>query len=111
MKKIILLTVLIVLMFGADDVKLKNIYLDYTNKIINYEFELKDINKIKTPFYKPYTPDLNMTKNISHNQASVKKSIKLTLLSIFGNRAHIKIDTYLGEQLIKSEKKWIQLIK
>jgi len=113
MKKLtVLLTIFIVtIIFAQGNIQRKNtqkdIYLDYTNKIINYEFNIKNINKIKSPFYEP--PKFLPGPVGSKKNVRIKKRVKITLLSIFENKAYIKIDEYLGEQLIRVEKRWISL--
>ncbi len=80
-------------------------YLNYTNQLINYQFELKGFDKIKEPF----EPTINIIngKKIK-NIKTLIKTIKVELLSIFDNRAYVNIKEYLGEQLIKNYRKWVK---
>ena len=109
MKKIVILLVALILWAQNQKGKEKDIYLEYTNKVINYEFELENIDKIKSPFYVVIKRSTQGKKVKKGAAAVVKKRIVLTLLSIFGNRAFIKTEEYLGEQLVKRQKKWIKL--
>ena len=87
----------------------KDIYIDYANKVINYEFNIKNINKLKSPFYeRPKSKSLSEYAGDKKN-IRIKKRVKIILLSIFENKAYIKIEKYLGEQLIRVEKRWISL--
>jgi len=105
MKKLILLIGTVSLMF-SNGISQKDIYLEYTNKVINYEFNLNNINKVKSPFYEPpkFFPGSQNAKNIQ-----IKKHVKITLLSIFEKEAYIKVEEYLGEQLVAVIKKWISI--
>jgi len=104
MKKALIITGFCIgLLFGANNQK--DIYLEYTNKIINYEFNLKHLNDIKSPFYEEVRVDTG-TKT-SNKSVSAKKRVMITLISIFEKKAYIRIDEYLGEQLISVYKKWI----
>ena len=87
-----------------DTNKTQNQYLNYTNKIINYYFKL-DLDNIKSPFYspKPKTIIFNM-KNIEN-----KEIIKINLISILNNQAYIKVEKYLGDKLISTNKKWLKI--
>jgi len=82
----------------------KSEYLEYTNKLITYNFKLNNIDNIKTPFYKPKKIIINkkLTKN-------VKKIIHISLISILNNYAQIKITTFIGETKVKEYKKWITI--
>ncbi|GAB6073905.1 hypothetical protein [Nautilia lithotrophica] len=105
MKKLVLLIGIISLMFGKGNTQ-KDIYLEYTNKVINYEFNINNLNKVKSPFYEPpkFFPGTQNSKNVQ-----IKKRVKITLLSIFENKAYIKVEEYLGEQLVAVIKKWISI--
>ncbi|ACM92719.1 hypothetical protein NAMH_1264 [Nautilia profundicola AmH] len=105
MKKLVILIGLLTLMFGEATTQ-KDIYLEYTNKVINYEFNIKNLSKVKSPFYEPpkFFPGTPNAKNVQ-----IKKRVKITLLSIFENKAYIKVEEYLGEQLVSVTKKWISL--
>jgi hypothetical protein len=104
MKKLAILLGLVSLLFSAGSTQ-KDVYLDYTNKVINYEFNLNNISKVKNPFYSVpvYVP--GVTSTVQNSQ--VKKRVQITLISIFGKKAYIKVDEYLGEQLTSTSKKWI----
>jgi len=105
MKKLILLFGIISLVVIKANTQ-KDIYLEYTNKIINYEFNLNNLNEVKSPFYEKRKnfPNSHNAKNIQ-----IKERVKITLLSIFGNKAYIKVEKYLGEQLVSVIKKWINV--
>jgi hypothetical protein len=99
MKKLIIFLG-IVFLFAQDDK-----YLMYVNKLVNYHFDLKNITDKEAPF------EIKIKKTSSSNVTIEKvlvKRIKIDLLSIFNNSAHIKIEEYLGDQLIKSETKWVK---
>jgi hypothetical protein len=106
MKKLILLTGFLSLVFSEGTTQ-KDIYLDYTNKVINYIFNIDDIEKVKSPFYEPqkFIPGVRVGKK----NVRIKKSVNITLLSIFEDRAYIKVEEYLGEQLVSVKKKWLKL--
>jgi hypothetical protein len=80
-------------------------FLDYTNKLVTYNFELKNIDKIKSPFYKSQKLTFLKNKKINKN---VKKIIHISLISIFNDMAYIKIDEFMGDELIKTYKKWVK---
>ncbi len=104
--KIILLTgILGVALFATDNKTQKDLYLEYTNKVINYSFKIDKLEDIKSPFYEN---SINK-KVVNTKKVPVKKSVKITLISIFMNKAFIRIDEYLGAQLVGSVKKWIGL--
>jgi len=99
MKKILLLFIGIFLFAKSD------IYLDYVNKLVNYGFELKNLKTDKAPF------EIKIDKNIKYKNSverTLVKKIKIELLSIFNNQVYLKIDEYLGDQLIKTQKKWLK---
>ena len=80
-------------------------YLNYSNQLLNYQFELKDFNKITSPF----EPDVNIINGKRVKSAkTLIKSIKVDLLSIFDKRAYVLIKEYLGDQLVKRYRKWIK---
>ena len=100
MKKIILILGMTLLLFAQDDK-----YLTYVNKLVNYNFELRNVEDRKAPFEIKIT-----TKNTKQNiQKILVKKVKIDLLSIFDNQAYIKIDEYLGDQLIKTQKKRVKI--
>ena len=78
-----------------------DIYVDYVNKIINYNFNL-DIQKIHSPFFIPNTKS-------KIKQKTLQKIIKIDLISIFNKKAYIKITTYLGNQVVKVKKRWVKV--
>lgn len=100
MKKIFLLILGISLFSSTNDE-----FLDYTNKLVTYNFELKNFDKIKSPFFKPKKPIFLKAKEINKN---VKKIVHISLISIFNNTAYIKIDEFKGDELVKEYKKWIK---
>jgi len=102
MKKIIGLLFVINLMFGLNMDK----YLNYSNSLFNYQFQLKEFDKIKEPF----EPTINVVINNKkiQNVKTLIRAIKIDLLSIFNNKAYINIKEYLGDQLIKNYKKWVK---
>ena len=82
----------------------QNQYLNYTNKIINYYFKL-DLDKIESPFYNPKPRKIiSNIKNIEN-----KEIIKINLISVLNNQAYIKVEKYLGDKLITTNKKWLKL--
>jgi len=95
MKKIVIFFICIY-MFAKNDV-----YVDYVNKIINYNFNL-DIQKIHSPFFVPKV-ELNIKPKV------LRKIMKIDLISIFNKKAYIKITTYLGSQIVKTDKKWVKV--
>ena len=99
MKKIFFLLITIFL-FASD----KSKYLDYTNKLITYTFELDNLKKIKSPFYEP--KKIIVVKPSAKN---VKKRIHILLLSVLNNSALINIETFVGEKKVKEYKKWVKL--
>jgi hypothetical protein len=96
MKKLILIIGLLTAVFAQDDK-----YLMYVNKLVNYNFELKEIDS-KAPF------EIRVIKNKKTIERILVKRIKIDLLSIFDNQARVKVKVYLGEQLIKTYKKWVK---
>jgi len=101
MKKIIVVFGIIISFLYSDSVTQE--FLEYTNKIVNYNFDLKHFEDIHPPF-EPVVRIVN-GKEIKNNKTLVK-TIKINLLSIFNNQAHFLINVYLGDQLIKSYTKW-----
>ena len=83
-----------------------NKYLNYTDKLVHYHFELKNFNKIKAPF-----KEKRVIKGAQKIKTStgLEKSIKIKLLSVFNKSAYILIRVYLGEAVIKSYKKWVKV--
>jgi hypothetical protein len=76
-------------------------YLDYTNKLATYNFELKNIDKISSPFFKVEKLTFIKVKNVKH-------FIHISLLSIFNDLAYIKVEEFKGEKLINSYKRWVK---
>jgi hypothetical protein len=76
-------------------------YLDYTNKLVTYNFELKNIDKISSPFFKVEKLTFIKVKNVKH-------FIHISLLSIFNDLAYMKVEEFKGEKLINSYKKWVK---
>jgi len=105
MKRVVSILLLGILAFGAEEKSVKDLYLEYANKVISYSFKIDGLEDIKSPFYQP--PSAKKVTKIK--KVPVKKSVRITLLSIFMNKAYIRIDEYLGAQLVGSVKKWIGL--
>jgi hypothetical protein len=99
MRKIILIISFFAFLYAQDDK-----YLAYVNRLVNYNFELKNLENVKTPFE---IKTLSKTSKQNIQKILVKK-IKIELISILDNQAYFKIDEFLGEQLIKTEKKWVK---
>jgi len=101
MKRLLLL-LSIVLSLKAET--LTQTYLDYTNKLVNYNLMLENFDKVHSPFEKDYI--------IAKKKAKAKKLVKIihiNLLSIFDKKAYLLIQVYVGNQLIKSYKKWFKI--
>jgi hypothetical protein len=101
MKQIFFLIIGVFLIASVNDQ-----YLDYTNKLVTYHFELKNIDKIKSPFYK--MEKISFLKNKKINNKNVKKFIYIKLLSVFNDSAYIKIEKYMGDEIINTYKKWVK---
>jgi len=101
---IIILISIFCVIYAKEDNNIQNLYLNYTNKIINYYFKL-DLDKVKSPFYNriPHTINPNI-KNIEN-----KEIIKIDLISILNNKVYINVKKYLGDKLIEKNKKWLKL--
>jgi len=98
----LLLILSIVLSLRAET--LTQTYLDYTNKLVNYNLMLENFDKVHSPFEKDYI--------IVKKKVKAKKLVKIihiNLLSIFDKRAYLLIQIYVGNQLIKSYKKWFKI--
>jgi len=95
MKKLIVLLVT-VFIYAQND-----IYLEYVNKLVNYNFVLKNVEDKNSPF------EIKNKKTFPIYK-SLEKRIKIDLLNIFDNSAYVKIIYYIGDQIIKTEKKWIK---
>jgi hypothetical protein len=81
-------------------------YLTYVNKLINYHFELKNL-PIKAPF--EIGEVKNYHKTLANNNVVLSKRVKIELLSVFDNQARVLVEVFLGDQLIKSYKKWVKV--
>jgi len=104
MKRFIIL-IFIFILYAKDDMnKVQNLYLNYTNKIINYYFDL-NLDKIKSPFYRPISQSI--TSNIKNMKN--KEIVKINLIAILNNQAYIKIEKYVGDKLITTNKRWLKL--
>ena len=103
MKKTILIIIMAINIFASG---ITNKYLNYTNKLVYYGFNLDKFDRIHAPFEKVIKNRTN--QNIKGSKAYVK-SIKIKLLSIFNNQAYFLIREYLGDQLIKEYKKWFKI--
>ena len=101
MKKMILLLFLIIGIVNANSVSKR--YLNYANKLVNYEFDLNNFESIHAPF-EPITKIVNGKKTTASK--TLVKTIRTKLLSVFDNKAYFLINVYLGDQLIKSYDKW-----
>jgi hypothetical protein len=99
MKKILIICIGILLFAST-----KEEFLEYTNKLVTYHFELKNFDKIKSPFYKPKKKVTFLNKL----RKSVKKVVHISLISVFDDRAYLKIEEYKGTDLVKSFKKWVK---
>jgi len=84
-------------------------YMEYTNKIIGYNFDLKHFKDIHPPFesFEFMLKTVN-GKKIKSNKTLIK-TIKIKLLSIFNKKARFLIKVYLGGQLIKIYTKWVTI--
>ncbi len=100
MKKIILIMGFFLFLLAQDDK-----YLTFVNKLVNYNFELRNVEDRTAPFE---IKIINKSKGQNIQKLLVKK-VKIDLLSIFNNQAYVKVDEYLGDQLIKTQKKWIKV--
>jgi hypothetical protein len=100
MKKILFL-IIGVFLFASVTEK----YLDYTNKLVTYNFKLENIDKIKSPFYHPEKITFLNNKKFNRN---IKKIVHISLLSIFNNMAYIKVEEFKENALMKSYKKWVK---
>ena len=96
----LLIGFLFVTLFAKD-----NKYLDYTNALIHYNFELKDFDKIKVPMENAIA--IKGAQTIK-SHSLLKKKIKVTLIAILDKSAYVMINEYLGNSLIKSYKKWVK---
>jgi len=81
-------------------------YLNYTNKLVNYQIKLKDVGKITPPFEIATNNDV-ILKN--KEKKVVRKIIKVDLNSIFNSRAYITLKEYLGSQLVSVKRKWVKV--
>ncbi len=97
MKKIILLSGLLVFLFAGEDK-----YLMYVNKLVNYNFTLNNVEDKKAPF------EIKISNKNNKIKKTLEKRVKIKLITIFDNKAKLKFSTYLGEQLIKTETKWVK---
>ena len=99
MKRVIFL--FLTLLFANEN----EIYLNYAHKLIEYHFEIKNLNTIKAPF----EIEKNLTnKIIVSKPKELKKVVEFELLSIFNNEAYILIKHYIGNILKKKRKIWVK---
>lgn len=96
MKKFAILIITAVLAMAQED-----IYLQYVNKLVHYNFVLNKQTK-RAPF------EIKNAQSRGGSSYRLTKTVKIDLLSIFNDRAHIKIDEYLGDQLIKTKTLWVK---
>jgi len=102
MRKTLFLIMTALFLFASN----KSEYLDYSNKLITYNFKLPNFDKIRTPFFKP-KPLISI-----HNKAAaknVKKIIHISLISILNDSALMKVETFIGTQKVKEYKKWVKI--
>ena len=99
MKKLFLLSLFLVLFAKNDE------YLNYTNELIHYKFELKNFNKIKAPMEENVV--LANVQKLSSNSL-LEKKIDIKLISVLNKSAYLLIKEYLGSKLLKSYKKWVK---
>ncbi len=95
MKKLIIF-MLMVYIYAQND-----IYLEYVNKLVNYNFVLKNVEGKNAPFEVKNEKKFPKYKRL-------ERKIKIDLINIFNNNAYVKIIYYLGDQITKTEKKWIK---
>jgi len=100
MKKLILILITIFAFAAQEE------YLDLTNKIVSYKIKLENITEIEPPF-EIKRKVLNFMPQQQQKKV-IRKIIKIELISIFNNKAYVLIREYLGDQLIKTTKKWIK---
>jgi len=105
MKKSVLIVGLISILMANS----ANVFLDYTNKLVYYHFDLKGFDKIYPPFERKKTTINLNNRLISTNSQVLIKSIRIIPLAIFNKEAEIMVNEYLGDQLIKSYKKWVSV--
>jgi len=101
MRKLVLINILVLILKASS---LTQQYLDYTNKLVNYNLLLERFDKVHSP--------LERDLLISQKKESVKKMVKIiriNLLSVFNKKAYVSIKEYVGTQLIKSYNKWLKL--
>ncbi len=103
MKKIIFLFFMLIGIIFAKDI---DRYLNYTNQLLNYQFNLNGFNNIKAPF----EPEIHIINGKRIKNAKILlKTINVNLLAVFNNKAYVLIKEYLGDQLIKKYRKWIKI--
>jgi len=95
MKKLIIF-MLMIFIYAQND-----IYLEYVNKLVNYNFVLKNVENKNAPFEVKNKKKFPKYKRL-------ERKIKVDLINIFNNSAYVKITYYLGDQITKIEKKWIK---
>jgi len=79
-------------------------YLEYTNKLVNYQIKLNNVGQIVPPFELPRNDVVfkNREKKV------IRKVIKVELVSIFNGRAFVILKEYLGSQLVNIRKRWVK---
>jgi len=80
-------------------------YLNYTNKLVNYQIKLKNVEKISPPF--ELVPNQFVLKN--KEKKVIRKVIKVELISIFNNKAYVVLKEYLGSQLVSVKRRWVKI--
>ncbi len=101
MKKLVLLTAAVILFAQVNDQ-----YLNYTNKLVNYQIKLNGIEKITPPFE---VESNNVVFKNNKTKKIVRKIIKVDLVSILDKKAYIVLKEYLGSQLISVKKRWVKV--
>ena len=100
MKKLIFLLMVISCFAQVNDQ-----YLEYTNKLVNYQIKLQNVEKIIPPFELPRNDVIIKNKE----KKVIRKIIKVELISIFNGRAYVTLKEYLGSQLVNVRKKWVKV--
>ncbi|NPA87282.1 MAG: hypothetical protein GXO01_01120 [Epsilonproteobacteria bacterium] len=100
MKKLILITAAVIAFGQVNDQ-----YLNYTNKLVNYQIKLKDVGKITPPF--EFATNDVVIKN--KEKKVIRKIIKVDLNSIFNGRAYVTLKEYLGTQLVSVKRRWVKV--
>jgi len=100
MKKILFLIIGITLFASVNSE-----YSNYTHKLLDYNFKLSKLFKITSPFFE----DRHKTMSNNYAEEDVKKIINISLISILNNSALINVSTFIGEEKVKENKKWVKV--